>query len=96
MARKRKGWEQDEFVLAKHKGIEVRTACFPDDASYVRIVDCRGEVERELMYWCSDEWQDDADLCCIGAVFAAIGQVRDGRLDPTEEIYQSHADAEEG
>lgn len=93
-ARKRKGWEKPEFVLAKKNKIEVRTAQYPDDAEYVRIVDCRGEVERELMYWHSDEWQEDGDLSCIGAIFAAIGSVRDGTLNPDEEMYQRHADSE--
>lgn len=85
----------DEFILAKNDGIEVRTACFPNRASYVRIVDSRGEVERELMYWSSEEWQgDDEYLTCIGAIFAAIGSVRDGSFNPDEDIYQSHANAE--
>jgi len=96
MACKQSGWEQDEFVLAKHKGIEVRSACFPYPPSYIRVVDTRRAVERELMYWCSDEWQgEDTDLSCIGAIFAVIGTVRDGTFNPNEDIYQSHADAQD-
>lgn len=94
MAKKRKGWKKPEFVLAKKNKIEARTAMFPEDASYFRIVDCRGKVERELMYWNSDEWQEDPDLSCIGAIFAAIGTVRDGTINPDDEMYQKHADGE--
>jgi len=96
MARRMKGWERQEFVLAKKHKIEARTAIFPGSASYFRIVDCRGEVERELMYWCSDEWQaEDFDLSCIGAIFAAIGTIRDGTFNPDDEVCQSHADYSE-
>ncbi len=91
MAIKEKGWEHDEYTIARAHGIAARTALFPDDATYFRIVDCRGSHERELMYWSSDEWCEDSTA--IGAVFAAIGMIADGSFDPDQEMYQRHADA---
>lgn len=85
MAKKEKGWERDEYTIVSSPDgrYEVRTDTFPNPASYLRVVDTSGKVEKETVYWNREEWQEDGETCeCIGAVFAVIGQVARGAYKP--------------
>lgn len=67
-----------ESVIIRNNttGIEVRTPPFPE-MSYIRIVD--SVTEEELVYWNKDEWQNDPNECCIGAILGACKAIFDGK-----------------
>lgn len=53
----------DECVVKLSNGREMRTPAYPEDCSYVRIV----QEGFELAYWVSDEWADDPEVV-MGAI----------------------------
>jgi len=61
----------DEAVLQLINGREVRTAPYPEEVSYIRVVEA--ETGREIAYWSIDEIEEDAPEV-LGAIFgAALG-----------------------
>ena len=69
-----------ESIITKSsdESLQVRVPAYPTDCDYFRVVRLEGENVHELAYWNKDEWQDDPDLECIGAITGAIKQVSDG------------------
>ena len=53
----------EECVIKVANGREIRTPAFPEECSYVRIV----QEGFELAYWVSDEWADDPEVV-MGAI----------------------------
>lgn len=54
---------EDECIVKLANGREIRTPAYPEDCSYVRIV----QEGFELAYWISDEWADDPEIV-MGAI----------------------------
>jgi hypothetical protein len=57
-----------EVALVAHTGFQLRYSRDDEVCEYVRVCDPLG---RELMYWHSSEWQEDAELV-MGAILGAL------------------------
>ena len=57
----------EECVVKLPSGRELRTPAYPEECSYVRIV----QQGYELAYWVSDEWADDPE-CVMGAIVGCM------------------------
>ena len=75
-----------ESVILVHTGFTLRAPAFPEDVSYVRIVDPLG---RETAYWTSDEWAESAEDV-MGAVLGALCR---GQPAPDVEVPRRSRDS---
>jgi len=64
-----------ESVIVESGNRQVRCPAYPTECDYIRIVAIDGDNTHEITYWNKDEWQDDPDLDCIGAIMGAIKDV---------------------
>jgi hypothetical protein len=62
-----------ECVIPLANGRELRCPAYPLECSYVRIVGASG---KEIAYWASEEWAEDAEVV-MGAI---LGAAKGGRL----------------
>ena len=55
--------------------ITIRVPAHPLPCTYVRVV---GPDDLELVYWDYEEWQEDSELECMGAIMGVIKEVTTG------------------
>ena len=68
-----------EVVVFSKDNLQVRCPSSPKQCKHIRIV--REEEDgtlTEMLYWDSEEWQEDPDLSCIGAIMGAITSISQG------------------
>jgi len=78
----------EEAIILRHEsGLQVRTAAYPKDSNYVRIVQVKGKEVEELAYWDVCEWCEGRECAVdtMGAILGAIKEVADGRWTPAHE-----------
>lgn len=70
----------DESIIIRNGALEVRVPAAPESCDYIRVIRRIGKNHHEeLVYWNSEEWTNDPERICIGAIMGAMKEVAEGR-----------------